>query len=157
MLRYAYEHHDDVARFVAAMIPDVRASGFERCKAIGVVDGNDELIAGLVYHKLKPSARSMELCIAALPGRRWLTRMTVVVMGHYPFVQCGYHMLVCNVLASDIRTQRQLSAVGFMLVKYPHMFGKDNDGVACLLTVDDWRNSKICQRALRVNQHKKAA
>jgi hypothetical protein len=156
MLRYAYEHHKQVADFVAAMIPHAEAGGFERCKAIGVVDDNDELIAGLVYHKLKPSAGTIELCIAALPGRRWLTRMTIAVMGYYPFIQCRCHMLVCNVRAADRRVQRQLAASGFMLIKYPHMFGRNSDGVACLLTVDDWESNKICRR-IRLDDERKAA
>jgi hypothetical protein len=156
MLRYAYEHHEDVARFVAAMIPHVRARGFGPCKTIGVVDGNNELIAGLVYHKLSPEAGIMELSIAALPGRRWLTPMTIAVMGYYPFVQCGYHMLVCNVRAADQRAQRQLAAVGFKRIRYPHMFGKDDDGMVCQLTVDDWNSSKICQRT-RLADERKAA
>jgi hypothetical protein len=156
MLRYAYEHHEQIARFVAAMIPHVRARGFGPCKAIGVVDGNNELIAGLVYHHLSPEAGIMELSIAALPGRRWLTRTTIAVMGFYPFVQCGYHMLVCNVRAADTRVLRQLAAVGFMLIKYPHMFGKNDDGVTCLLTVDDWKASKICKRVHLTDERKAA-
>ena len=53
-MRYVLDQHELVADFVAQMIPHMRERGFGPCRAIGVVDDNDELIAGLVYHNLRP-------------------------------------------------------------------------------------------------------
>lgn len=146
-LRYTFDHGEIVADFVARMIPHMRARGFGPCEAIGVVDEDDALIAGMVYHRLSPEFGVMELTIAALPGRQWLTRMTLKVAYEYPFLQCKCQQLVHTVRASDIRTQRQMAVLGCMLITLPRMFGRHEDAVVCLLTYEDWINNKVCQRA----------
>ena len=55
-LRYALDHHDVVAKFVTALIPYCR--GFGTRRAIGVVNEQDELIAGAVFHNFFPRRAS---------------------------------------------------------------------------------------------------
>jgi hypothetical protein len=145
-MRYLFDHDQMVAHFVAQMIPQCRERGFGACRAIGVVDADNELIAGIVYQNFSPSSGMIELSCAALPGRVWLTPQTLGVMYRYPFLQVGCQMCLHKTLASNERLLRQLAAINCILIRMPHLFGRDQDGVIAVLTFEDWAANKICRR-----------
>ena len=145
-MKYLVDQPDLVAEFVARMIPHVGALGFGRCRAIGVVDDNHELVAGLVYHHMDPHSGIIEMSGAALPGHQWATRETLKLMYQYPFLQVGAQMVVMRVLYSDERLLRQLAALNYEFIRVPRLFGRDRDGVLCLLTYEDWVANKLCRR-----------
>jgi RimJ/RimL family protein N-acetyltransferase len=145
-LRYALDQHEMVADFVTQMIPHVRSLGFGKCRAIGVVNDDGELIAGIVYHNYSSEAERMEMSAAALPGHLWATRTTLKLMHQYPFIQCGCQLLYANVLADNERMLRQFAALNYSFIKLPRIFGRDRDGVLCLLTYEDWTESFLCKR-----------
>jgi RimJ/RimL family protein N-acetyltransferase len=147
-MRYLYGEDALVADFVARMIPHVGARGFDKCRAIGIVNDDDELVAGILFHLLSPAAGIMEITIAALPGHQWLTRSTLALY-RYPFLQQGCQMVVATVPASDERSLRILAVMGFELVKHRRLFGRHMDGVIASLTYEDWLENKVCQRALK--------
>lgn len=147
MLRYVYGQDEIVASFVAQMIPHVRERGFGRCKAIGIIDDEGTLIAGIVYHNYSPEAAVIEISAAALPKSKWLTRETIRRVYEFPFDQCRCQMIVSVVPAEDERLLGQLAACGHSLVKIPRLLGRDNDAVLCLLTSEDWASN-------RFNNHK---
>ena len=148
-MKYALNDHDLVARFVASLIPHVRARGFGNCRAIGICTDKDELVAGLIYHALDPEAGLIEISGAALPGYQWATRETLKIMHAFPFGQCGCQMVVMKVRWSDERLLRQLAALGYEFIKVPRLFGRGQDGVLCCLTEEEWRSNKITRRLLR--------
>lgn len=158
MLRYVFDRHELVADFVAQMIPHLRGQhGIGKgCKAIGVVDDDNELIAGLIYHHWDPVAGTIEMTAAALPSCGWLTRSTLAVMYRYPFEQCNCQMVIKRVQVSNGSLLRQLAALGFRRVDVPRLFGRGRDGVICTLTYEDWRANKVLQRAGRCNERKAA-
>lgn len=145
MLQFVYGHDQIIAQFVASLIPHCRAGFGPNVMAIGVVEGQD-LIAGIVYHNFDPGAGIIEMSGAALPGRSWLTRETLKRMYRYPFHVCGCQMTVMRVPADDVRLLRILAAYNYMLIRTPRMFGRDRDGVLCLLTVEDWEANKFNRR-----------
>jgi hypothetical protein len=145
-MRYLFGEDELVANFVAQMIPHVGARGFGKCRAIGVVDARDELIAGIVYHSFVPEQGVIEMSAAALPGCRWLTPTTLKVMYQFPFLQCGCQMVVMRTRADNEHILRQLAAFNYMLIPVPRLYGRHADGVVCLLTDDDWAANKICQK-----------
>lgn len=157
MLRYLYGQDDMVAQFVAQMIPHVRSRGFGKCRAIGVVNGDNKLIAGLVYHVLLPAADVMEISLAALPGQRWITRQTLSLAYRYPFEQCGCQMVVMTLPATKTRHRRMLKALGHTFVTVPRLFGRERDGVLALLTEEAWRANPICRRSVKDVETSKAA
>jgi RimJ/RimL family protein N-acetyltransferase len=146
MLRYVYGQDTIVSRFVASMIPQVGWRGFGNCKAIGVIDAEGRLIAGLVYNNWNPDAGTIDINGAALPGKLWLTRETIRHMFEYPFGQCGCQMVIMKVLADHERLLRQLAAYDFTFVAVPRLYGRDRDGVICTLTVEDWANNRFNKR-----------
>lgn len=149
-LRYVFGQDETVAYFVAQMIAHVRRRGFGKaCKTIGIADANNELIAGLVYHNLDDAAGVIEISGAALPGYQWATRETLRMLHQYPFRQCGCQMVVMRVAADNERLLRQLLALGYELIAFPRLFGREADGVLCRLTDDVWAANKIAQRLER--------
>jgi RimJ/RimL family protein N-acetyltransferase len=156
-MKYLLDQHELVARFVAAMIPDIAARGFGACRAIGIVDDKDELVAGLVYSHYDPQAGHLEISGAALPGYQWATRETLRIMHAFPFGQCGCQMVVMRVRASDERLLRQLRALGYELIGVPRLFGRDRDGVLCYLTDDNWKANRITRRLLRNGKQQQEA
>lgn len=78
---------DRVSRFVAGQLG---IEGWSQCRAIGW-EKNGQIIAGVVYDYYTGTNICMH--IAALPGRRWLTRTFLFYVFHYPFVQLGVKRL----------------------------------------------------------------
>jgi hypothetical protein len=76
-VKYLYGHDGAVCDFVASLIPSCRERGFGNAKAIGVLNNDGFLIAGIVYHNYDPDAEIIEISGAALPGVNWLTRETL--------------------------------------------------------------------------------
>ena len=146
-MRYLYGHDAAVGDFVAQLIPRCRERGFgASAKAIGVMDDEGHLIAGLVYHNYDPASEIIEMSGAALPGRPWLTRDTIRRIYQYPFLQCGCQMIVQRNSANDERLLRQLAVYDYTFIKVPRMLGRDEDGVLCCLTYEAWAANRFNQR-----------
>jgi RimJ/RimL family protein N-acetyltransferase len=146
MLDYVYGHDEAVAQFVASLIPHCHRGFGPNAKAIGVIDNEGYLIAGIVYHNWDPEAGIIELSGAALPGTYWLTRETLARMYQYPFHQCGCQMVVQRTPSDDVRLLGILAAYGFSFVTIPRLFGRDRDGVICSLTREAWESNKFNRR-----------
>lgn len=146
MLDYIYGQDQIIAQFVAQLIPTVREHGFGACKAIGVIDEDYRLIAGMVYHNWDREAGVIEMSGAALPNKQWLTRETIRRLWSYPFLEIGCQMVLMRVAASDTRLLRQLAALNYAFIEIPRLLGRDKDAMICLLTREAWEEGKFCQR-----------
>src|SRR5262245_30460005 len=156
MIDYVYGHDELVAHFVARMIPSCRDRGFGKCKAIGVVDTeNNKLIAGIVFHNWQPEAGVIEMSVAAIPGTHWLTRETVQRMGEYAFLQAGAQMVLQLTPADDERTLRQLAVAGYLFVPIPPVPRRERECVNCLMTREAWEQCKFRKR--REHERQEAA
>lgn len=142
MLDYVYDYDDLVQRFVASLIPHCRR-GFGNCRTIGVVDDARELIAGIVYHNYDPEAGVIEISGAALPGRHWLSRRTLRRMFEYPFLGCHCQMVVQRTPADDERLLGVLAKYDYAFIPMPRLFGRDRDGVICMLTREAWESNRF--------------
>lgn len=143
MLRYVYEQDLMIARFVAQLIPHVGYRGFGNCRAIGVIDDDGKLIAGLVYTNWNPVAGTIEISGAALPNTQWLTRETLRRMFGYAFQGCACQMVVMRVYADNERLLRQLAALGFGFTTVKRLFGRNIDGVVCTLYDEEWAKHRV--------------
>jgi RimJ/RimL family protein N-acetyltransferase len=146
MLQYYYKQDGIVADFIARVFPHSRGRSLGPCNTVGVLDKNNELIAGFVYHHYSPENGTIELGIAAIPGFKWLTRTTLLVIMEYPFKALRCQMILIHARASDKRVLRQLAVLGFMFVPVPRLYGRDTDGVICMLTDDAWKANKFSRR-----------
>ena len=146
MLDYLYGHDHKVAHFVAQMIPHCHRGFGPNIKAIGVLDANGFLIAGMVYHNWDPDAGIIEMSGAALPAKYWLTRETLARIFQYPFHQVGCQMVVMRVRADNEPLLGVLARYGFAFSKVPRLFGRDCDGIVATLTREAWEENKFNQR-----------
>ena len=110
-----------------------------------MIDEDGKLIGGLIYHNWDPEAGVIEISGAAV-SPRWLTRETIRHMYSFPFHQLGVQMVVQRTPADDLRLLRQLAAYSYMFIKVPRMFGRERDGVLCLLTREDWESNRFNAR-----------
>jgi hypothetical protein len=149
MLRYVYDQPETVATAVAKMIPHLFGRPFGKCQAIGVIDEQGRMIAGIVYYMWHPEAGTIEIAVAALPKSRWFTRETVWRMYAYPFIDVGVQMCIHIVPADHLHSQRILATLGCGLTDIPRLFGRDRDAVLGLLTRETWESSKFHQRCAR--------
>ena len=146
MIDYVYGHDDAVAKFVSSMIPELRSRGFGKCRALGMIDEDGRLVAGMVYHNYDPESGVIEMSGAAIPGQQWLTRETLKRMYTYPFLQLGCQLVLMRVAADNQRLLRQLQALNYAFIRIPRLLGRDRDAVLCLLTREDWEAGKFCKR-----------
>ena len=143
-LRYVYGYDALISQFVASLIPHCRR-GFGECRTIGVIDEQDRLIAGMVYHNYDPEAEIIEMSGAATTAH-WLQRGMVGRMHQYPFHQCGCQMVAMRIPAENERLLRQLAVYGYNFMLFPRLFGRERDGVIATLTVEDWAENKFNKR-----------
>jgi hypothetical protein len=147
LLDYVYGHDEIVAGFVAALIPSCRDRGLPKAiRSIGIIDEGGDLIAGLVYHNYHPEAGVIEISAASLPGRQWMTRETIKRMYQYPFHTCGCQMVYMSVSENNELTLGLLARLNHTFHRIPRLLGRDEDGVVCTLTIEEWSQSKFCKR-----------
>jgi len=95
-----YRADEDVKKWVSQQLFNDDEWFSPLCTAIGVVQ-DDELIAGVVYSKYKPSL-SMEMSVASI-DKRWATRHNLSKFFEYPFIQLGLKRVqtVCSANEGD--------------------------------------------------------
>ena len=157
MLDYVYGHNEIISQFAASLIPHCSRGFGPNAVAMGVIDPEGRLIAGIVWHNYDPDSGIIELSGAALPGKYWLTRQTLRRMYGYPFLELGCQMVVQRTPADDRRLLGILAAYGFRLITVPRLFGRDRDGVICTLTVEDWVHNRFNRRLLKTGQPEQEA
>ena len=147
MLGYVYGHDVEVARFVARLIPHFHGREFdEHARALGIIDGEGKLIAGVVYHNYDPEAALIEISGAALPGKYWITPETLRRAYQYPFLGLRCQMVVQRTPSDNEYLLEILAKLNYAFIRFPRMMGRDRDGTICYLTYEAWCDGKICRR-----------
>ncbi|MGE0147464.1 MAG: N-acetyltransferase [Parvibaculaceae bacterium] len=132
-----YGRNDEVAAFVASLIPFCAARGFGECAALGVAR-RGRLVGGFVFHDYAPEFGVVELSFAAA-DRRWLTRPVLYAAFSYVFDGLGCQMACSRTPAGLGHAVRICRAYGFRQQRVPRLFGRGEDGILSTLTVEDWR------------------
>jgi RimJ/RimL family protein N-acetyltransferase len=157
MHQLIYGHDDVVANFVAQLIPECRARGFGKCRAMGVADADGNLLGGVVYRNWCPEVGTIEISAAALPGTNWLSRRVLQAIYDYAFYVAGCHMVIQTTMADNEKALTVKAKIGFTFYRIRHLAGRDRDGVVATLTVDDWEASKFNANRRRQSAFEKAA
>lgn len=110
MQRIVLNERDRCAEWARLRIGHVDSWG-EWCEAIGL-ERDGELIAVVVYNLF--SGADIAMHIAAVPGRRWMTREFLRVAFRYPFVQLGVRRVTGYVPASNADALRFDLHLGFV-------------------------------------------
>lgn len=128
-MRTVRDDSENVAAWVAALIPDVRPMGFNACKAIGVVGNDGAPLGGVVFHDYLPQFKTMSVSCAAI-SPRWLTRNIITDILSYPFEECGLFKVWAAVSINNPRSLKLISGLGFSKEgTLRHQFGYKNHAV----------------------------
>jgi RimJ/RimL family protein N-acetyltransferase len=107
MKRVIYGENDRVVSWVAQRIDEQRFEG-----AIGIgLEEDGELIAGVVFNMY--TGPSICMHVAAVPGKRWMTREYLWRCFAYPFVQLGCHRITGLVRVDNLEAQKFDEHLGF--------------------------------------------
>ena len=139
-----YGHSEAVAEFVSKMLPGCER-GFGACTAIGIIDGDGKLVAGLVYHNWHQEAGVIEISGAAI-SKRWLTRPIIRAFLSYPFDGIGCQMIVARVDENLNHIRRMCKTAGGDEFVIPRLGGRGKSRAILTLTDDAWRNSKFARK-----------
>jgi RimJ/RimL family protein N-acetyltransferase len=121
-----YGQDERVRNWVAARVDEDRFH--ETDTAIGLEE-NGELIAGVVYNMYTGPSISMH--VAAVVGKRWLTRDFLYRVFAYPFIQLGCNRVTGLVREDNLQAQKFDEHIGF--VREGLMRGACDDGQNMIL------------------------
>ena len=138
-----YGHSAVVAEFVSKMIPG-SDRGFGASTAIGIIDDDGKLVAGLVYHNWYPEHGVIEMSVGAI-SKRWMTRTVLRAIFAYPFDDLDCQLVVFRVAPADKPLRRILKAFGATERVIPRLRGRNEAEVIITLADDAWNNSKFAR------------
>ena len=129
-----------VAQWVADRIPGV--DDFGPCSAIGVVDKDYNLAAGVVFHDYQPQWGNIQVSFAS-DRADWLTPRTLRAIMAYPFDQLGCRRITTLTPKRNRRARQFLTKFGFRhegTIRYG--FGTDDCIVSGLLRTE-WKAHRL--------------
>lgn len=142
----------DVAHWVALKIPHAKArvpdfpygGVFGPSVALGVVNDQDQMLAGVVFHNHDPYVRSIEVSCAS-SGARWGNREVFRSLLRYPFTQIGCRRITAATPRKATSTRRFLEGLGFKREgSIEYGFGDDNAIIYGLLA-ERWNEGRFCR------------
>ena len=160
MSRILYGHDLDVTHWVCERIPHlaIRIPYYDRgmvlgpAAAMGVLDDDGALIAGVVFHAYDPFVKGIEVSCAS-DGARWGNRDTFREIMRYPFsqLQCRRVTAVTprRSPAGATSPRKFLEGLGFVRegsIRFG--FGSDNAIVYGLLA-EEWASGRFCRPSPR--------
>lgn len=135
-----YGHDEAVARFVADILGFDR--GFGENKAIGFLDRDGRLEAGVVFHDYSPENGVIEIS-AASTCPRWLSRARMHEIFDYPFGQIGCRLVVARISEHNKRARRLWISLGSDEYVIPALIAPHTAQIIYTLTAEQWRNGKF--------------
>lgn len=109
-MRLLYGEPERVGRWVCARTGGQYVGG--ESQAIGVLDSNDSLVAGVLYDHF--NGRSIAMHVAG-EGGSWITRELLRAAFAYPFRQLGVNKVLGFVDSTNKEAQRLDEHLGFQL------------------------------------------
>lgn len=170
MSRILYGHDRDVAHWVAERIPHMRERipYFERGMvfgppaAMGVLDEDGQLIAGVVFHNYDPFVGNIEVSCAA-ESARWGNRETFRTILRYAFDQIHCRRITAVTPRRATSARQFLQGLGFKREGSARFgFGTDNAIIYGLLS-EEWAEGRFCaprrrgEAVARGQEHPQAA
>lgn len=106
------QNDERVGDWVKARVPTLEL-GATPYTGIGLLNEGGQLIAGVVYDTFVGT--SIDMHVAAVPGRRWMSRRFLGEVFRYPFMQLGVRRVTGRVPASNEDARRFDEHIGFKL------------------------------------------
>jgi RimJ/RimL family protein N-acetyltransferase len=155
-LRYVYGQDRAVAHFVAQLIPHVDRGFPSDAKAIGITNANNEPLAGIVFYFWNQKAGTTEVAIAGRTGTHWFSRETIFRLYDYAFTTRACQMVIVRARADNRSLLRQLDTFGYSFAPIARLYGRNDDGVICTYTAEQWNESRFNRPPPQPQQEKAA-
>ena len=78
-----------------------------------ILEKDNDIIACVLYNRWYP-ATSVEISVASLEGRRWLTRPFLSAVFRFPFVEWGMRRVGASIAATNFTSIRFCEHLGFV-------------------------------------------
>lgn len=151
-LSLLFGHDAEVAHWVTERIPHAAVripyfplgQVFGPSVALGVMDEQGTLLAGVVYHAHDPFVRSIEVSCAS-DSARWANREVFRSLLRYPFGQLQCQRITAATPRSATSTRQFLEGLGFKREgSLRRAFGDDNAIIYGLLA-EEWAAGRFCR------------
>lgn len=137
MCRAVIDRAEVVREWVARHIPDC-SRGWPNDYAIGVVNDNNELIGGAVYHGWSPENGVIEMSSAAT-SPKWINRLTLKALFGYPFDYLGCRIVVMRVAPENARMRSIALRLGSREYEIEDLRADGVSEIIYTLKADAWR------------------
>lgn len=134
MARALYGEDEAVGRFVQHLLGFDR--GFSNFKAIGFLDRDGVLEAGVIFNNWCPESGVIEITAAAT-SRRWGTKERLRIIFEYPFSFC--RMVVARTSENNPTPLRIWRALGACEYRIPDLRGPGEAEIITTLSVEQWK------------------
>lgn len=141
-----------VAEFVRQVCGESRSFG--DCQAMGVINSDGNLVAGVVFHNWNPESEVIEVSAGAIDSR-WATREVLRTGFGYAFSFC--QMVVARTHEDNATVRRLWKAFGAQEVIIPRLRGRTASEAILTLTDDAWANSRFMRQGHGKNETASAA
>lgn len=132
-----------VDQYVSRWVADrIGAEDLSPCTAIGVVDRNDDLVGGVVFHQYSRENRTIHLSAAGSTAR-WLNRNVLYGIFSYPFSQLGVERITCLTGKKNRSARQFLEGFGFKLEGCIRRGLADQDLMIYGLLNREWQDHKL--------------
>ncbi len=129
-----------VAQWVADRIPGV--DGFGPCAALGVVDTQDNLVAGVVFHDYQPQYANIQVSFAS-ERADWLTPRLLRSILSYPFQQLGVARITTLTPKRNRAARQFLRKFGFFHEGTIRKGFGDDDAIVSGLLKTEWLEHRL--------------
>lgn len=137
-MRLLFGNDAIVSEWVHAHIPHMSGLPFGPSRAIGVVDADEQPLAGVVFHDYQEHYGTIQLSAAAI-SPRWATKHIVATILRYPFMQLGVHKVWTATQHENARAIRFNEGVGFTReATLRDHFGVGIHAVICRMLAKDY-------------------
>jgi len=131
--------HPGVEWWVSKRIPDC-PRGFGECRSLGIVNGQGDLVAGVVFHDWWPERGTIELSVAA-DDPRWATRTVLRSIAAAAFNVA--RLIIARNSVKNIRARRMWNKCGARETIIPELYDEGEAGAIHTLTEPMFRTSDI--------------
>lgn len=140
-MRGEWDSTGKVHRLVAGLCGFPR--GFGECVALGILDREDNLVGGLVFHNWFPEGGTIEISVGALT-KNWCNRGILRQATEYAYDVCECQAIVART-SRDNSTRKIWKALGASEHVIPRLRGRDEAEYIYVLPEEVWRASRFAR------------
>jgi len=112
-VKLLYGHSSSVAQWVSKNIAHMQGAEFGPLEAIGVIDDDGTLVAGVVFHDYQPAFKTIQVSVAASTPR-WFNRRILKEILAYPFERLRVNLIWSSIVHDNARAIRFNKGIGFV-------------------------------------------